>query len=271
MFTTLRHYWSVGTCMGRLALQRQFEYPLYLLNWLIMNPLQYFGGVWLLKVLVDNFRPLAGWDFAQLSFLYGMSLLSHGLHIIFFIQTWWIDTYVTQGHFDRFLVRPMNVYFQFMVRNINLIGVFDLIPGVTIFIYGCHAVHFQWTPLNTLLMLGVVLGGMFLRAGIYTILGSIGFWTLRSRPLVRVGETVMERGTLYPLALYPLWYQWMLTVLLPIGFISYYPACQFVGQTASTAIPLGLAIWTPVVGALTMLFSQALFRQGLKQYESTGS
>lgn len=271
MLSFIRHHVSVSVCFARLAVQRQLEYPLFLVSWFLMIPTQYFAGVWMLKIIVDRFQPLNGWSFHQLAFVYGLGLLSHGLQVIFFIQTWNIDGMVIRGGFDRMLLRPMNVFFQFVVHYVNFIGLIDLIPGSVIFLYACNQVGFAWTLPNILKLLAVILGGMFIRAAIYTISGSVAFWTKASRSMVGLVGMLFERTTMYPLSLYPMAVQMLLTFLIPVGFICFYPACEFLTQDDRFILPLGLALWTPLVGILMFAAAHAVFKFGLSKYESAGS
>ncbi|MCK4799230.1 MAG: ABC-2 family transporter protein [Spirochaetes bacterium] len=271
MSNTLKHYLSVALCSTRLAIQRQFEYPIFLVSWVIINPLQYFSGVWLLKVLADRFHNLAGWNFPQIAFVYGLGLLSHGLQVVFFIQTWNMERFVVKGEFDRMLVRPMNVFFQFIIRNINLVGFTDMIPGTVIFLYASKQIGFVWNICNIISIIAVLIGGMLIRASIYTIFSSVAFWTYRSRSLITIVYNMMERGTLYPLSIYPRLFQLFFTFIIPIAFISFYPACDFLGQSDRTSLPLGLVVWTPVVGIIIFWVAIGIFRFGLKNYESAGT
>ncbi|MFH0878424.1 MAG: ABC-2 family transporter protein [Lentisphaerota bacterium] len=271
MLSSVRHHLSVAAAFARLEILAQLEYPIFLISWLVINPLHYFGGIWMLKVLVDSFQPIGGWTFAQVCFLYGLGMLSHGLMVLLFIQTWSIDQFVVQGDFDRLLLRPLDVFFQFCVARINFIGLTDLIPGIAIFAYGCRQVHFAWTLSSTAQMALVVAGAVLIRAALYTACGSIAFWTKRSGPLVGLNLALLERTTLYPLTIYPHALQVMLTFLIPVGFISFYPACDFVGQDARSALPLDVALWTPVVGATFFALAHGVFRWGLRCYESAGS
>lgn len=272
MITTLRHYASVAACFARLAIQRQLEYPLFLVSWLLMIPIHYFSGIWMLKIIVDRFQPLNGWDFPELTFLYGLGLISHGLFVVFFINTWSIDRLVIQGGFDQLLLRPMNVFFQLIASYINFIGLIDLIPGTIIFLYGCHIAGFQWTFANVVKLLLVLLGGVLIRASLFIALGTIAFWTKRNASVVGFTLTMLERGTMYPISLYPTVIQALFTFVIPIGFISYYPAAEFLGKNdTGLELPLGFALWTPIIGLACFLLSQWIFRIGLRRYESSGS
>lgn len=267
----VRHYMTVFGYYAKLAIQRQLEYPLFLVSWLIMIPTQYFAGIWMLRIIVDRFQPLAGWGFEDLAFLYGLGLLSHGLVVVFFIPTWNTEFWVIRGEFDRLLLRPMNVFFQFVTGYFNFIGLIDLMPGVIIFLYAANAVDFNWVPDNVAKLALVVIGGMFIRASLYTIVGAVAFWTKRSSNLIGMSIATLERTTMYPLTLYPQTVQAVLTFLFPIGFISFYPAEGFLGKDASLELPLGMAVWTPVAGIACMAVAYVIFRLGLRRYESAGS
>ncbi|AJY77661.1 ABC transporter permease [Paenibacillus beijingensis] len=271
MFEMVRHHAVVAAFSLRMAIQRQLEYPLFMCSWFIMNPIQWFSGIWILQIISTQFASLNGWDFSELTFLYGLGLLTHGLFVALFIQTWHIESLVQRGGFDRMLLRPMSVLFQFLVSNFNFIGLTDLLPGVIIFAIGCSKVHFAWTVPNVIMLLLVLAGGTLIRASLFMLMGSVAFWTNASRSLTNLTMILLDRTTVYPFTIYPRAFQMLLTFAIPIGFISFYPAEEFLGQPQSISLPFGLAVWTPIVGVLMFAFAQIVFRLGLKRYESAGS
>lgn len=266
-----KYHISVTTCFMKLAIQRQLEYPAFLICWAIGIPIQYLSGVWMIGVITQRFQPLNGWSFPQVAFIYGLSLLSHGLMVVLFIQTWNIEGMVIRGGFDRLLLRPMNVFYQFCVQYFNFIGLIDLITGIIIFTYGCKVSGFNWTLMNAVKILLVLAGAVMIRAAFYTITGSIAFWTKSSRSFVNLGEVLSERTTMYPLSIYPYAIQVFFTFVIPFGFISFYPASEFLGQSDLLVLPFGFALLTPVVGALLAIVAAKVFKMGLKKYESAGS
>ncbi|WP_219837789.1 ABC transporter permease [Paenibacillus sp. R14(2021)] len=271
MAAAFKHYGSVAACFMRLTIQRQLEYPLFLVSWLVMIPIQYFSGIWVLQMILSRFHTLGGWEFPELTFIFGLSLLSHGLLVVFFINTWHMDNMVINGGFDRLLLRPLNVFFQLISSYFNFIGLIDLIPGTIIFLYGCSQIGFEWSLVNICKLILVVIGGVLIRASLFICLGTIAFWTKRSASLVGFALSMLERGAMYPLTIYPYAIQVLFTFLIPIGFISFYPAVEFTGKTSGFHIPFDLALWTPVIGIVCFVLSQQLFKLGLKNYESAGS
>ena len=271
MYREIRHHLSVAVAYARFSIQRQLEYPFSFVG--IVCSLTFFY-IWVgvtFKLLVDNFQPLSGWTFPQLAFLYGLSLISRGVMSILSFQSRLIDSMVTQGEFDRLLLRPLSVVFQFAVNHINLVGLVHLTIGLAYFGYGCHMVGFVWTVSSALKVMGVVAGGTLIYWSYFSLISCVAFWTKRSQPLVDASMELIIRGTFYPLTIYPQVLQFFLTFVLPIGFISFYPACEFVGQNSGTGLPLDFAVLTPIVGGTMFTMALILFRLGLQRYESAGS
>jgi len=268
----MKHYLSVLACYAKLSIQGQLEYPLFLVSWAIMIPIQYFAGIWMIKMIIDQFDSLGGWSFPEIAFMFGLGLISQAIYVIFFIQTRGLEYYVTMGEFDRMLTRPMGVFFQFITHQINFIGRLDLIPGVVIYAYACHIAGFVWSLSNTIQLLLVLTGATLIRAAVFNFIGCVAFWTKRSYSLSMMGVLLFERTSVYPLTIYPMAVQWVLTFIIPISFIAFYPTCGLLGSDPGTGLPFDMTIWTVAVGAVTFGLSYLLFNYGLfKKYESAGS
>jgi len=274
MWESIKHYFSVFAFSAKLALQSELEYSSYLVCWLFMIPIQIFSGIYVLKVIMERIGTLNGWTFGQVAFLYGLGVFSHGFQDMFFIQTRHIEYYVIQGEFDRMLLRPMGVFFQFCIGTVNLCGIFDLVPGAIIFWYGCKEVGFRWTAENAFLIIVVIIGATLIQAAIYTITGSIAFWTKKSSVFVGVNLELFDKTTQWPMVIYPKWFIRFFSFLIPMGFVSFYPVCGLLGISSGIdmPIPIDLAIWTPLVGIIWFIGGKTFFNRGLrKKYESAGS
>lgn len=266
----MKYYFSVAAAFMRLSAQSSLEYPINLLGWVLANPIQFIVGFATIKFVVDQFGTLAGWGYQELSFLYGLSVLSHGLAVMFFIQTWYMGKFIIRGEFDQFLLRPMNVLFQFLFMDFNLIGISDLIPGLIVFIYGCYNVHFQCDLKNILLLAGTVAGGTLIRGAVWIICGSLSFWTKSTTRYVDFTRELFDRVTMYPLTIYPRPIQWLFTFLLPLGWITFYPAGSLLGKQVGN-IPVNMALVTLGIGVLVFGLGCIIFTAGTRRYESAGS
>lgn len=267
----IRHYLSVARLSIRLEVQRQMEYPSFLIGWFFCNPIQFFMILLTIWATVRSFGSLGGWSYEQIVFLYGIAIVSHGTSVVLFVQTWYMDSSILYGDFDRYLLRPMNVFFQFCISFFNLIGVTDLFPAVIILIYGCFLVGFAPTFWNLLQLLTVILSATFIRGAVFLFVGSVAFYIKGRNRLSDMTLTVYQYTTMYPLSIYPRIIQVLFTFVIPLGFVSYYPASDFLN--IETGLMPTTNIWLISLGVAILTFSLAylFFKNGMKRYESAGS
>jgi ABC-2 type transport system permease protein len=270
LISTLKHYFIVQYYFARMAILRQLEYPIFLVSWLLVLPFQYFTGVWMIKLILDKFTILSDWTFNELAFIYGLSLISHALLVIFFIQSWNMSGMVIQGGFDRLLLRPLNVFFQFSSSNINFIGFIDLIPAILIFSYASITIGFEWSLINISKLFLTILGATLIQCAIFTIIGCIAFWTKKSDSLTWLTLEIIDRTTMYPMVIFPTAIKILLTII-PIGFISYYPALDLIDKQTEFVPFIPYSILTCIIGILLFGICILFFNYGLKRYESSGS
>lgn len=268
---TIMHYFSLMFSFLKYNIQSGLEYPAYLFSWLISNPLQFLLGLYMIRVVVQNFSMLGGWTYEEIAFLYGLSIVSHGLAVVFFIQTWQMDLYVTRGRFDMYLIRPLNVFFQFSFQYFNFVGFTDIIPGLLILIYSIQNLDIQFTIRSVIDIIVATIGATFIRGAMYTVIGALAFWIKRSSKLISINLLIDEQVMRYPLNIYPKIIQFILTFILPFGFIGFYPAEYILNLESDELFPGNVCLWTLCVGIVLFLISIFVFYKGMQRYESSGS
>ncbi len=266
---TLKHYYELTVYNIHIALLTIVEYKTELLGWLISNPIQFVVGFATIQFVVNEFGSIDGWNYGQLAFLYGLSVISHALSMIFFVRCWFMGYFILDGDFDRYMVRPVSVLYQFLFGEFNVIGLTDLIPGICVFIYGCIKVSFHWTLGSALLILVTILGATLIRGGIYLFIGTIAFFAKGLNDLGGLTQELFDRTTMYPLSMYPRALQFILTFLIPIGWVSFYPASSLLHKT--TAFPASLSFLTLLIGIIVLGLASLFFKSALRRYESAGN
>ena len=270
-FRELGHYLDVTFYVIKMALMTIIEYPANIAGWLISNPLQFIMGFAIIKFVVESFGEVGGWNYGQLAFLYGLSVISHALSMIFFVQGWFMGWFVIEGEFDRYLTRPLGVLYQFFFTNINIFGITDLIPGILVFVYGCIKCSVSVTPLFLLQVIVTLIGATLIRGGIYILLGSTSFHTRSATDFGQYTQEIMDKTTMYPISMYPESLQFILTYLIPIGWVSFYPVSSMLGIENNMYNGLLLPFVTLLAGIVMMCLAGGYFTLGLKKYESAGN
>lgn len=271
MISSLKHHFSVMAHLMKMSIQTTLEYPVELIGWLFANPIQFVLGIATIKFVIAEFGTLGGWTFGELAFLYGIAVMSHGLSVILFVQTWFMGSAMLNGQFDRLMLRPMNVLFQFFFTIFNLIGITDLIPGIVIFIYGCSQIHFAWSFVNILMLISILIGATLIRGAVFLLTGSIAFWTKSRNSFLFMNFTIFDQTTKYPLSIYPKVLQMIFTFLIPLGFISFYPASDFLDKGNIFNLTGTMPWVTLAVGIFVFWITTRVFNRGLKRYESAGT
>lgn len=271
MLRTIKHYGSVTLAYLKMSVLATLEYPAGILGWLLANPIQFIVGFATIKFVVAEFGSVAGWGYGELAVLYGISVISHAMGVIFFIQAWFMGYYVIEGDFDRYLLRPMNVLYQFFFTEFNWIGLTDLIPGLCVLIYGFIQVDFVWSIGNVVNILVMLLGATFIRGGVYLIVGCSSLWTKSANGFGSYMQELFNRTTQYPISMYPESFQFVLTYILPIGWASFYPVSELLGVPNGRFAWKG-AVWvTLAMGVLVFAVAAVVFHRGMKRYESAGN
>lgn len=146
-----------------------------------------------------------------------------------------------------------------------------MLPGIIIFIYGCTQVHFVWSFMNIVILLLVLVGATLIRGALFLATGSLAFWTKSRNSFIFMNFTLFDQTTKYPMSIYPRLVQIIFTFIIPLGFIAFYPAGDFLNKSSSFSFSSGIAWATPLIGIFTFWLTTRVFRRGLKRYESAGS
>lgn len=274
MIQKIRYHVQVALCQIRLDALCSLQYFSYTIVWFFMIGIKAFSTFFVIQAIMNRVGLINGWNFPQVVFIYSLGLISHGFEDMFFIQNRGIESCILRGEFDRLLLRPMGVFFLFNTSTFNLVGFYDIIPGVIMFIYACGLLNFIFTPLNILYLLIITAAGTFIRGALLIVSGSVAFWTKKSEVLVDTDLVLMERTTTYPLTMYPKWFQMLFTFLIPLAFITFYPVSGLLriplGQ--NFPIPPDMIILSPLAAVLFYMAAMALFKYCMKhKYESSGT
>lgn len=224
----------------------------------------------LVWVITQRVPMISGWDFYELLFLVAVWRTADGLFILFFEQIRQIDGLIKAGLFDRFLVRPLNPLFLFSTQKFEIAGFGDVISGVIGLIIACtHLSH--WDFIKSVLLVVVILSGCLIEWSIYTIIGTTAFWTLQSTGLKSILSPFLYQFTQYPLSVYSKPIRIILTFLVPVAFMSFYPSYLFFGDAEGIPFNSLLIFLSPLVSVIMVCITYMFWKKGIEAYKGAGS
>jgi ABC-2 type transport system permease protein len=255
----------------RINLLTMIEYRTNFFLWFAFTIVYHGTALAALWVTLLQFPSMNGWDFRQMALLYGLWMLGHAIHNTFFLSVADVPSFVREGRFDRFLVRPLDTLFQ-AITVPQQIWPDELALAIVFF---CVVTRFSGVHVD----LGyvafvplVAIGGALIDFGITLAVATLSFWFIRIDTLRWVVMSLEQDFTRYPISIYTRGVRFVLAFVLPFAFMNYFPA-TFLLHKAETGLFLSpwVGTLTPVVGAVWVCAAYAFWRFGLNHYQGTGS
>lgn len=221
-------------------------------------------------VMVDRFRVLGGWRYWEIVMLYGTWLLSHSVYAVFFWHLSTLEDDILHGRFDQYLVRPCSPLLQFLGREVNYWGVADIVFATAAFSLAYRNLGLAWSAGQWAFFGVAVLSGTVIETCIVWVIGSLAFWTGRSRAIFFVVLRFHMLAQQYPLDVFGKWFRIFVTGFLPVAFMNYYPLTVLLGKPNALGVA-GMGFLSPVVAGILLALGSLVWRQGLAGYTSSGS
>ncbi len=218
-------------------------------------------------VLFTRVPRLAGWSFEEALFLYGFSLIPFGLFNVISPNLYEFgNNYIIEGKFDRVLLRPVSSLFQVVFEAFRIESLHEVFTGLLAVGWACGRMGLRWGLGDFLLLLLFGLCGAAIYTAIFLILTSLSFW-MEDR--VGIGPPVWNLIAFgrYPMTMYSGFIQFVLSWVIPFGFASFYPTVRLLGRDEFRVY----AWLVPVVMVFFSALALLTWRQGVRQYSSTGS
>ena len=219
-------------------------------------------------VIFQNIMSLNGWSFGQILFLSGLLSLVNGFWHTFLsgLSPWIMEDMVRNGYLDRVLLRPVGLLRQLLMSNIDEDGFGEIVAAIIITVTGARMCGFVWNFQNIILFSIFFISGVLIIFSIFLFFSSLAFWTTRIHSISEIVWRVMT-FVKYPLEIYNPIIIFLLTFVVPLAFVNYYPISLFLGK----GLYWQFAYLSPVIGILFIFLTYSFWKYSLKHYSSTGT
>lgn len=217
-------------------------------------------------ILFSNFPSVMGWNYYEMLFLYGFSLVALTPVQCFFDNNWNLRTYVHSGDFIKYCFRPINLFFYFQSEVFDIKGLGQLAFGIGTIIYSWNKIGLELSFFIILKMIiFLITASLFMIAVMNTAAASC-FWIMGSGYVM---DTVVKFKdySKYPATIFNPVFRFIFTFVIPIAFIAYYPSLVILRPDE---IPM-LSWLSPLIGILYFWISYKIWMYGALNYSGTGS
>ena len=218
--------------------------------------------------LFGRINQVQGWGMWEIAALYALAIMPIGLVELLYDGQWELRRLVNQGEFDRILLRPLSPALQVVTQISSIHGLGTVMLGGLVLAVAAAKLQLPWTVGHVLFLLAALAGSVLLIGSLNFITNCQPFWD----PTPNASFSILVQESIefakYPLSLYHLVVQFVITWILPLAFVSYYPALVLLGRP-SPQLWLGYA--APLAGPLVMVAAALVWRACLRNYQGTGS
>ncbi|MDB5054465.1 MAG: hypothetical protein JWM44_2515 [Bacilli bacterium] len=223
-------------------------------------------------LILTRFLHIKGWELNELFFLYSFLFLSYSLFVFLFAGVRDFDGMVHSGEFDRFLTRPLGLLFQIIASRVDYPATLGHgIVGALLFLNTAFSVGIDWNLTNIIYYIVALLGGAIIQASIFMLSSCFSFWTVKTENIRNLIFFNSRRIAGYPISFYPGFIQKLLIFVVPFAFVNYFPAQFYLRKDDLHSFWDGYLYLTPVVGIVMFILVYMVWKQGVKNYSSTGN
>jgi ABC-2 type transport system permease protein len=260
-----RAAWLYRRCLGahlRSTLEYERDFWVFAVAALLTQGV----GLVFLTAIFRAIPTFQGWEFWDVALIYSLVGVTEGLAVLLAQGAWTMSWTVNNGDLDVLLVRPFSPALQVLSSQIGMNGIGNLVVGGALLGTSVAHLDVDWTPARVVLAVVLLVSAVLVKIGLNFVTNCVAFWLRSPFPMFAFAMHTLGELARFPLTVYSVGVQVVLTVVLPYAFMSYLPATALLQETSLW--PLGLL--TPLVAAYTLFLGAWLFRRGLRRYESSG-
>lgn len=250
----------------RVAARGQMTYPASLLFTLIGQFLVSFGTFVAVWFMMDRFHEVQGFQRAEVLIAFAVTLMSFSMAELFFRGFDTFASLLADGSFDRMLVRPRGIILQVLGSRTELSRLGRLGQAIWVLAYALPRSAIDWNLPRILVLIEMILCGILIYAALFTIQASLTFHTTEGLEVMNILTDGSREFGQYPYAIYGPTVLRILTFVVPLALVQYYPLLWLLGRD----VPSYYAV-LPLLSTLFLIPAQLLWRLGVRKYTSTGS
>ncbi len=252
------------------SIKSRMEYRASFIIFLFTLVCYYTAQVLTIGVVITRFKSIGGWSMGEMAFLYSLLILSSGIVTFVFSGILEFGELVRSGNFDRFMVRPLPPLAQVVFGGFEITGIAHIILGFITFLIANSYTNIQWDAEKIVHFVIVVFGGSFILSSVRIIIAAIAFYAVNTNSMVHLFVFSSREFLLYPINIYSTGMKILLTFIIPLAFVNFYPAHLFLNKSGATLFHPLMIYGTFPIGVFMLMFAFYLWKKGMNAYESAG-
>ena len=222
-------------------------------------------------VVFHQVRSLGGFDFAEVTLLYGIAVCSFGLADLTVGHVDRLPFYLRNGTFDAFLLRPLSALGQLVTSDFALRRLGRVVTGLVVLAVATVVADVSMTPAHVLLLLTTPVAGALIFGSVFVATSTVGFFVTEGAEFANAFTYGGSYLASFPFTVFGRVIRRFFTFVVPVSFVAYLPALALLDRDDPLGLPTWLSWCGLPVSLLTATAAMALWRNGLRHYVGAGS
>ncbi|MDE1873577.1 MAG: ABC-2 family transporter protein [Candidatus Micrarchaeota archaeon] len=195
--------------------------------WLIYSLINITYSYITVAVIYTVSSGIAGWSYYQMLFL--VSTATIVMNALYYnVNIGWLMDLLRRGGMDPYLIRPYGRISVFLSSQEGIGSAGGIVGAFVVLLYAASVIGAN--PVGLLAYLVLLVAGAITLVLFTLMLVMLFYHLLRSAQFVQKLLNFVGQASQYPLAVYGFVGQLLFTLVLPVGFASYYPAKAFLSS-----------------------------------------
>ncbi len=216
--------------------------------------------------MFSRFHSVNGFSYCEVLLCFSVLLTSFSLAECFVRGFDTFSVIISNGEFDRIMVRPRNEILQVLASRIEFSRIGRLLQALLMFAYALPSSEVVWSFDKILTLFFMIIGGFGVFSGLFVIYASLCFFTIEGLEFLNIFTDGGREFGRYPFSVYGEGVLKFFTYIVPLALFQYYPFLYLTGRTDRVIYML-----LPLIGLLFIVPCLLFWRIGVRHYKSTGS
>ena len=259
-------YLKLLVMFARTSLLTELEYRANFIGQIFLGLLWAFITLISVSVFFSHTQTLGGWTYPQALIVVGLFAIINSMIECFLepnIKR--LIEMVRQGTLDFVLIKPVDSQFMATLRYSRLNGLGDFSAGVLMILYAFAQLAYRPSLLNLVHFGFVLIMGFIVVYSIWVLIATTSFWLVKVNNLTELFRSVYDTAR-FPISTFRGVLRMMLTYVMPIAFITSFPAQAILGQLDTLTTRLSALIAT-----IAFIGSNRLWHYAIRNYSSASS
>ena len=249
-----------------MNLESQMQYKKSFFMTILGQFLTAFTGFLGIKFLFSYVDSIAGFSYHDVILCFGIVTFSFSLGEFMGGGMATFAGVLGNGEFDRALVRPQNLILQILSPRVDFTRAGLLIQAIGVLLYVIPRSGIEWDLKKIVTLILMIVCGSILFFALFLFKATFSFFTIQNLDFMNIFTYGAKEYGKYPWGIYGKAVLSILTYLIPLAVVQYYPLLYLIGKRTNDIYMI-----FPILSLLFLVPCYLFFSYGVRKYKSTGS